>query len=196
MTQSTIANIAGITLLLSEACALGAAAPALPTTRPGDEGKLKFIHLDVENKRIRMDCEAVNPEERLEFLVCVTGTKDYESLLRSRAKPSHLHLALLMLGLESGEPTHFSNSENRWIPPRGPALNVSCEWEMDGKTVAMPAYSMLRSVKTKKPMPPAQWVFVGSRLQDGDYAADVMGYLITLVNFEYTVIKYPMTSAA
>jgi hypothetical protein len=41
-------------------------------------------------------------------------------------------------------------------------------------------------------MPEVNWVFVGSpTAQDGQYAADVTGYLITVVNFEHTVIDIP-----
>jgi len=175
-------------------CASGAAPP--PATQPADQGKLKFLQIDVKNKRIHMECEAVNPEERLEFLVCVNGTKEYESLLRSRAKPSHLHLALLMLGLEPGEPAHFSEKENRWLAPRGPALHLTCEWESGGKTISLPVHALLRNVKSKQPMPPTEWVFVGSRVQEGDYAADVMGYLVTLVNFEFTVVDVPQLKSS
>ena len=57
---------------------------AAPTTRPA-EGKLPHLQVDVPNHQIRVECEAVNPEEKLEFLVCSSGTKEYESVLRSRA---------------------------------------------------------------------------------------------------------------
>src|SRR5437868_5097962 len=152
---------------------------AAPATRPA-EGKLPHLQVDVPKHQIRVECEAVNPEEKLEFLCCSSGTKEYESVLRSRARPSHLHFALLMLGLEPGQPVKFNRAENKWTPPRGPALKVSCEFVRDGKTVTLPAARLMRSVKDKTEMPDVQWVFVGAAtLDDGEYSADVTGYLIT-----------------
>src|SRR3954462_6625174 len=72
---------------------------AAPTTRPA-EGKLPHLQVNLARHQGRVECEAINAEEKLEFLVCSTGTKEYESALRTRARPSHLHFALLMLGLE------------------------------------------------------------------------------------------------
>src|SRR5881392_3804860 len=99
---------------------------AAPATRPS-EPKLPHLQVNVAKKQIRVECEAINAEEKLEFLVCATGTKEYESVLRSRARASHLHFALLMLGLVPGQPVKFNADENTWIPPRGPALKLSCE---------------------------------------------------------------------
>src|SRR3954470_2606586 len=121
-----------IALLLSFLAA--GAAHAAPTTKP-TEGKLPHLQVNVARHQVRVECEAVNAEERLEFLLCATGTKEYESVLRSRALPSHLHFALLMLGLAPGQPVKYIEAENRWIPPRGPALKLSCEFVRDGKNV-------------------------------------------------------------
>jgi len=182
-----------ILVLALLACSLISAAP---TTRP-TEGKLPHLQVNVAKHEIRVECEAVNAEEKLEFLVCSSGTKEYESVLRSRARPSHLHFALLMLGLEPGHPVRFDEAQNHWIPPKGPPLKLSCEFVRDGKTVVMPASRLMRSVKEKAEMPDVNWVFVGApTLEDGEYAADVTGYLITVVNFEHTVIDIPQVKSS
>src|SRR5687767_9450821 len=50
----------------------------------------------------------------------------------------------------------------------------------------------MRSLKTKQPMPALTWIFAGSRvMEDGNYAADVTGYLVSIVNFDLTVIDVP-----
>ena len=75
----------------------------------------------------------------------------------------------------------------------GPPLQIFCEWQgKDGKTVHVPAYRMMRNQKTKKPMPPMTWIFAGSRvMEDGKYAADSTGYIVSVVNFDLTVIDIP-----
>jgi hypothetical protein len=51
---------------------------------------------------------------------------------------------------------------------------------------------MMRNVKTKKEMPAMTWIFAGSHVMpDGVYAADKTGYIVSVVNFELTVIDIP-----
>ena len=155
-------------------------------------GKLPFITVDAKRKQVRVECEALHVIAPLEFFCCVAGTNEHESVLRSKVKPSDLHLALLMLGLEPGKPVSYSEATKKWTPPHGPPLNITCEFEKDGKPVSVPAYRLMRDIKTQKEMPPITWIFTGSRtMEDGVYAADTTGYLISLVNFELTVIDVP-----
>ena len=165
-----------------------------PATAPA--GKLPHLDVDVAHKRVRVECEALNVEMPLEFFCCVTGTNEHESVLRSAVKPSHLHMAMLMIGLKPGEPVHYSPSTKKWFPPSGPPVQISVEYERDGKTVSYPGYRLLRDVKTKKEARPFAWVFTGSRvMEDGKYAADVTGYLVSVVNFDLTVIDVPQLAS-
>jgi hypothetical protein len=112
-------------------------------------------------------------------------------VLRSKVKPSHLHAALLLIGLKPGEPVRYSESLNKWLPPHGPPLQMTVVFEKDGKTVTLPAYRLMRDVRTKKEMPPMTWIFAGSKIINDTYAADRTGYLASVVNFELTVIDIP-----
>ena len=173
---------------------LATCASAQPAARPATAPVGKFPHLEVDAhaKQVRVACQALRVEAPLEFFCCVTGTSEHESVLRSPAKPSHVHAALLMIGLEPGEPVRYSEAAKRWIPPHGPPLRISVEFEKDGRRVTLPAYKLMRSVKTKQPMPALTWIFAGSRvMDDGNYAADVTGYLVSIVNFDLTVIDVP-----
>jgi hypothetical protein len=97
-----------------------------------------------------------------------------------------------MLGLEPGEPVKFSEAARKWFPPHGPPLNLSVEYDKDGKHYAMPAYKLMRDVKNKQAMPAMTWIFAGSRVMpDGNYAADVEKYVVSIVNFDYTLIDVP-----
>jgi hypothetical protein len=167
-------------------------ASAQPTTAPVKGAKLPHVHVDVKNKQVRVDAETLAVDAPLEFFAVVNGTNEHESVLRSPAKPSHVHLALVMLGLEPGSPVSYSEATKKWTPPHGPPLHISIEYQQDGKTVNVPAYRWMRDIKTKKPMPPMTWIFAGSRvMDDGNYAADVTGYLVSVVNFDLTMIDIP-----
>src|SRR5205085_2780487 len=151
--------------------------------------KLPHIEVDVPNKRVRVECKSCKPDYGLEFFLWKAETNEYESVLATEARASHIHLALLMIGLEPGEPAHYSESAKKWIPPNGPPLKLSCEYEKNGKTVRVPSYRMLRSHKEKKYAPPFTWLFAGSRvMEDGVYAADTTGCIVGMLNSDLAVM--------
>ena len=50
--------------------------------------------------------------------------------------------------------------------------------------------------KTRKEAAPFTWVFTGSKvMEDGKYAADAVGYLVSVLNNELTVIDVPEIAA-
>jgi hypothetical protein len=165
-----------------------------PTTRPAQvaDGKLPHIQVDIPHQRVKLECEAVDADAPLEFLVCLAGTKEHETVLRTRAKPSHLHFALVLIGLEPGDPAHYVEREDRWVAPSGPALKITCQFMRDGKLISMPATRLMRLAESKKAAPEHTWVFCGSRVaEQGGYAADITGDVISVVNFQHTVIDVP-----
>jgi hypothetical protein len=128
----------------------------------------------------------------LEFFCVVRGGQEHESVLRTDARPSAIHFGLLALGLKPGEPAHRDDAAKLFYPPTGDPLQISCSYMLNGKTMFVPAWKMMRSVKTKAEMPPLQWVFDGSRiLPDQRYAADLTGYVVSIVNFDLTMIDVP-----
>lgn len=158
-----------------------------------DASKMPHMTVDVKKKQVRVEAETLNPQMALEFFCCMTGTAEHEAVLRSPVLPSHLHLGLLMLGAQPGEPVRFSKAADKWLAPHGHPLHIFVEWEgKDKQMVRYPAYRLMRNVKTKKEMPPMTWIFAGSRvMEDGKYAADTTGYLVSVVNFDLTVIDIP-----
>lgn len=155
-------------------------------------GKLPHVTFDPKTRQVRVEAEALGVESSLEFFCVLAGTSEHESVLRTPAKPSHIHTALLAIGLKPGKPVSYSEAAKKWLPPQGPPLQISVEWEKEGKVTSVPAYRMMRNVKTKKPMPALTWVFCGSRtMNDGNYAADVTGYIVSVVNFDLTLIDIP-----
>jgi hypothetical protein len=165
-----------------------------PATRPAPDtiARLRHVLIDLKNKQIRVDCESLNAHMPLEFFCVERGGQEHESILRTDARPSVIHFGLLAMGLQPGEPAHLTQPDRTWFPPTGPPLKISCQYSLNGKTVIFPANRMMRSVKTKQEMPPMTWVFDGSRiLPDGRYAADLTGYVVSIVNFDMTMIDVP-----
>ena len=173
---------------------VGAGPASVPSTQPTTAGVGRFPHLEVDLKKreVRVECESLNPQMPIEFFCVLSGTSEHESVLRSEVRPMHLHTALLMLGAKPGEPTKYSESEKRWLPPHGQPLELFVESQRNGKTVREPAAAWMREVKSHKAPEHFEWVFAGSRVMpDGTYAADTTGYIVSVVNFDYTLIDVP-----
>jgi hypothetical protein len=179
--------------LLSVCCR--AAFTDTSATQPAADSRadhLANIHVDIAAKRISIDCQALSVKTPLEFFCVQDGGNEYESVLRTPAKPSDIHFALLMLGLTPGAPATFDPARKLWLPPHGPPLRISCRYVLNGKDRNVSACRMMRSVKTHKEMPPTVWVFDGSRVMpDGLYAADMTGYVVSICNFDLTMIDVP-----
>lgn len=172
-----------------------------PATAPaaGDKiGKLPGVEFNVPRRQVRVACEALAVDAPLEFFLCRAGTAEHESLLRTEAKPSDVHTALLAIGVKPGEPLTYLEKAEKWLAPHGPPLHVTVEFQDAAGTVATyPAYRWLQDVKTKRAPGAFTWVFTGSRvMKDGRYAADDTGYMITLVNFDFAMIDVPDLASA
>jgi hypothetical protein len=165
-----------------------------PATQPAAAGIGKFpgIEIDVKKKQIRVECEALNVQMPLEFFCVQNGGPEHETVLRTAAKPSGIHFGLLSMGLTPGEPAHYISDTDTWYAPSGPPLKISCEFLKGDKLQTVPANRMMRSVKDHKEMPAMTWVFDGSRVMpDGQYAADITSYVVSIVNFDLTMIDVP-----
>lgn len=155
--------------------------------------KFPGVEVDLQAREVRVACEALRVEVPLEFVCVLAGTSEHESLLRTKAEPKHIHTGLLMLGLEPGTPLRWSDAANQWLPPHGPPLELQVSWkDADGKEQRVPIGKLIRDDESKKPMPAQPFVFVGSKtLDDGRYAADLTGYVVSLVNFDLSLIDVP-----
>lgn len=150
------------------------------------------LEIDREHRVVRVRCQALRVDMPLEFFCVLWGTADHESVLRTRVKPSEIHAALLALGLEPGHPLRFVPQTKTWLPPSGPPISVLVEWEEGGETRRERAGRLVRDLEDGHPMPSRPFVFSGSRvLEDGVYAADITGQLVSLVNFEYSLMDVP-----
>jgi len=133
----------------------------------------------------------------LEVMVCVRDTKEHEALVVTDVRPSHVHAALLALGLEPGEPGGWRRADDtvRGYPPHGPAVRVEFVYQRDGEEVVEPAASWVKRDDNGERLEERPWVFAGSRMMDRgggeQYDADGTGLLVGLTTFGSEVVAYP-----
>jgi hypothetical protein len=138
------------------------------------------------------------PRVYLEVCVCIPDTKEHETLVVTKAKPSNVHAALLLAGLKPGKPGEWdwSGPALKAIPPTGDAVEVTLSYQKDGKDLEAPITDWVIDAGTHKTMTqtrqgtleqPDHFVFAGSTIfkrqgREG-YTADIDGTLVGLTTF-------------
>ena len=145
------------------------------------------------------------PEVLLELVVTgFAGGRDHESLVSTRARASHIHAGLLLLGLEPGEPGTWDESydENaeRWTstptPPEGPGVAIELRWAdpATGEEHTAEPRDWIRNIDTDEAFPDGVWRFAGSlfviRQGRERYDADFTGTIVGLCQFGSEVLGF------
>jgi hypothetical protein len=189
-------------MMIRTACCIIALWVVPAQAQPEAKVEQPFVHVDVVQRVVDVDCE-INLREAdwLELLTCVRGTREHEAILVTDARPSHVHLALMLLDLEPGQPLTWrkdDDGEPQVTAPTGPRIAVSIVFERDGETIETPANEWIVNQETGEPMDDNIWLFCGSGFTELDgrrvYRADVGGNLISLVNFGDDTLTRPTTT--
>jgi len=187
-------------LLVTAALAAPAAeTPAAPeagakdlviTTLPG-------ITVDTKAKEVRLEGTICLKKGTLELFACSQGTREHESIIAVKAKPSHVTFALAMLGLDPGQPGYVTEG-GAFSPPAGAVLEIACRYQTKGgETRTVAAYKFLRLTGGNVALDrPIDWVYVGRPEADALRAADREGTVICLSNFPEAVIDVPFESTS
>lgn len=177
-------------------------APVDVPTTPDAEWRDAFPHVRVNaaGNAVRFDgVVPIDAHDRrapwvfLEVVVCSPDTKEHEALVMTEAIPSHVHAALLLVGLEPGSPGDWTvdNDQLRATPPRGDELRVTLTFHDDhGVEHSVRPEDMVVNAHTGARFGAARagkWVFAGSRIisREGErlYDADGAGTLVGLTTF-------------
>ncbi|MFN0131117.1 MAG: YdjY domain-containing protein [Phycisphaerales bacterium] len=155
--------------------------------------------------------DPVTPIVYLEVLVCTPDTKEHEALVMTRAKPSHVHAALLAAGFIPGEPGRWDWDGTRLVPraPKGDGLAVLfVRRGEDGREIEEPAETWVKRERDGKPLAGSddgpRWRFAGSQMVKRGpggpgggaaevYDADGAGTLIGLTTFGSETIAWHRT---
>lgn len=175
-------------------------APAPPSDgfRPDPSWKPlgRDLWFDPEGRRLVLRAKVVLREGYLEHLLCLTRTKEHESVLATEAAPKMIHAGLI---LAVGEPGHSVRYQPEFEAPKGPPVEIMAEWVQDGRKHRIDARQLVKAERNGKPLE-TRWVFAGSNtFTDPEtkrvlYAADG-GDLITVANFPSAILDVPFASS-
>ena len=160
-------------------------------------------HIRIDREKNYLDLEAtVIPLDRLEtwleLLACTKAGRDHESVLIIKARPSHVHLALLMMGLEPGSPMSWKVEDDRVRIeklPSGPPIAVTAIYLQRDQVVEIPVNEWVVNQRTGEVLKDNVWVFAGSKFLEIEgrkvFLADLNGSVLTLVNFGDELLARP-----
>jgi len=153
------------------------------------------IRVDAGSREIRFPARVNMNEGLIEVVVCAEGGKLHESILVSSIKPIHLHVALLLLGLEPGvNPGWYVPDDPAlrlpgWDRPPGDRVDVFIRRETRDGAQEVRAEALLKDERTGACLPRTSWVFTGSTLDArGVYGAHETGSIMTNYHDRLAVI--------
>ncbi len=175
------------------------AAPVWVEVSPGLRVCRERKSLEIDGT-VPIDVHGRAPRVFLEVLVCSRDTREHESLVVTSVKPSSVHAALLMLGLQPGTPGSwsFEHATLTSTAPTGPRVRVDVRYERDGVGVTQPIESWVANLRGGGSLtehdPAQHLVFAGSRFVTRDgvdtYAADADGTLVGLTAFGSEMVAW------
>jgi hypothetical protein len=110
--------------------------PVLTADQPATDraaNPLPHITIDKQRRRVMLDCRTLHPGIALELIGCMTNSREHESVVLIKARPQHVHLALMVCGYEPGAPATWDEEKQKAIPPSGDPIDILVKWT-DPKT--------------------------------------------------------------
>jgi hypothetical protein len=103
----------------------------------------------------------------IEYLAVAAEGKLHESVLQVDAEPLHLHLALLLIGLEPGPRPRFQGDPEWRAPADGAAaarsaVEARVVWRQGGRERSTRLEDWAWDIPAKRPMAPVAWWFTGA----------------------------------
>ena len=191
--------ILGITAILSVPAVAQTPLPGQQATPTTQKTAMPHITVDHPNRWVDIDATVVLRQGGwLELLACTPDSRTHESILAIHALPSHVHLALLTLGLEPGAPMKWRLEGDDYVstPAHGPKVAVTIVVPQDGAPPReADANTWFVNKQTGQSPPDNIWLFTGSSFDQEKnpprYRADVEGSIISLVHFGDEVLARP-----
>lgn len=103
------------------------------------------VLLDLAGKRVFVESRVCFTQGVLEMLLCLTQTKEHESILVFDGKAQTIHAGLLALGLKEGTPARYDPDSGAYSPASGAVLDIFLHWtDRQGKLHRRPAQEWCR----------------------------------------------------
>lgn len=161
-----------------------------------------LVRLDpVRGNQVEVQAVTCLEEGWLEQVACMPQTREHESLVVMRVKPSHVHAALILAEFQAGAPGRWTYENKTFgaVDPTGEKIEIDVRYTDErGVQQEHSVRKWMRSPDDAARQPDQPWVFGGSRfaanpqsMGPGEhYVADQTGSIIGVVTFGDEVVGY------
>lgn len=159
------------------------------------------VHLDKKARAISFPAAINMDDGLLEYAIVHFNGKIHESLLLTDIKASNLNIAFKLLRYpESDELFEILEDDykatGKYPTPTqatrdGARINITLNWELDGKKKSAPINELIYHTTLERPMPTGPWLYTGSYVLDGSYKADLSGDITAIFLAQPSMINYP-----
>lgn len=152
--------------------------PARPERRPFQPG----VAIDWSQPAVYLDAVVVKRRAALEFIASFAG-KEHESILRFRAAPEHVFLAIGLIGVPPGAPPRWDRARRLYAPPSGGLVDATLEWTEGVERRTAAAFDWVREFEFARVAIDRPFVFTGASPEtERGLAAELAGSGLALVN--------------
>lgn len=169
------------TLVFGEDTALPPALTMEPLSKviqPLPDGRLKIgsVTLDKAQRQLSFPARVNLRDVLIEYAVVGKIGKLHESLLVTDTLPTHVHIAMLLLGTKDLRP----KSEEKRLPP-GQPIDIQIRWEASGKQEQGHLEDWIIIEQNKQPIGRGMWVYSGARIDDGYFTANTNESIVAII---------------
>ena len=155
--------------------------------------KIGNITVDIDKPEISMPGKVNMQTGLIEYLACAPGGKLHESLLVLDVDPIHLHVALILLGLEPRGDFKFQGDPGE---PKGDPVDILVQWNESEPMTEVRAEKLILKTRKSEPMEYTHWIFTGSMIHNNIYLAALEGSLIATYHDPAAIINNPLPEGA
>ena len=152
--------------------------------------KIDNITIDAERREITFPAEFNMNKGLIETILVGPKGRLHETILKTDAIPSYVQIALLLLGLECGQNMELANYET---VPEGDSVDVYVIWSDSlGEVHEERIERLVWNVPKEREMQETHWVFLGSKIIQGQFIADLEQNIIRTYHDPFAILHNPL----
>ena len=145
-------------------------------TLPDGRLRIGAVILDKAKRQLSFPARVNLRDVLIEYAVVGKIGKLHESLLATDVPPTHIHIAMLLLGTKDLRP----KSEEKRLPP-GQPIDIQIRWEASGKRHEGPIEDWIIIEQDKRPIGRGMWVYSGARIDEGYFTANTNESIVAII---------------
>lgn len=152
------------------------------------------LRIDYRNMQVEVEAEVILREGDLELFAYAKAAvpKEHESIIKTSVQPEKIYQALGLIGLTPGQTRKYFYQTKTIRPATGDKVDVLVRYKKDDNDIEESACNWMLDAANKAPMKQTCWLFTGSeKMEDGSFAANYEGTLITVVDFPSSLLSLP-----